>query len=125
MTNLQFPKPAFIYLLYTFVRAYFIAKKQGRNIYARALLTPIIGFTFINLYMIFMFPKITFWLLVLIIGLASIYYVKGEYDVRKGKLPPDKEATNQRKLVLEFLIVLVLSFIIVKILGFDYFTAGF
>jgi Ca2+/Na+ antiporter len=125
MWNLQYPKPIFLFLLYMFVRAFFIARRQERYIYARALLMPIVLFVYVNLYTFFQFPKWTLWILIVPFVLVSIYSWKGDYDVRKGKLPADKEATKQREYVIELVVVLILSFIIAKILGFDYFTAGF
>ena len=125
MINLQLPKPVYIYLLYIFVRAYFLARKQDRDLYARALLTPIAGFAFINFYMIFTLPKWTIWFLVMLITVVSAFYFKGVFDVRKGQLNPDKKDLMPRSFILESIIVLILSIVLVKILGFDFFTGGF
>ncbi len=123
--NIQLPKPAYIYLLYILVRGYFLAKEQERYLYARSLLTPIVGIIFINLYIVFMLHRWTIWTLVLPITAVSVYYYKGKFDVRKGRLKPDKPGGASGKYILVDIIVLIISFIIVKLAGFDYFIEGF
>ena len=126
MDSLEQLVPFNVFLLYVFVRAYFFARREKAVVYARGLLIPSIHYTMVNLGDVFEVPPWLFVTLMSSIPVIIIYVIKGELDVRKGKLKSrtnkDMDFTNY---YLELLLVFALSLALSMIFKMNYFGDRF
>ena len=122
MDYLQGLKPIYLFFLYAFTRAYFFRRRNGAPISARGTLFFITFLLAFTLRTVFHF---SLWFVIIPSIIMLIYSVKGNYDVRRGKLNPDNKGINYNKFYIETFIVFFLSFLIIKLLRKDYFFEGF
>ena len=108
--------PLSVLLLYVLIRQYFLARREGRPIHAKSVLTMIPLSLFIIMGNFFSFSKLSTLVtpLMLLVGMPILYYFKNIYLVRRGRLQPDNKINMEisRKFALEVGIVFILLLMI-------------
>jgi hypothetical protein len=111
-----------VFIMYSFIRAYFYLRSNGAPIEARSFLPVVVGTPLVILWSLISF---SLWLIYIPVLAAGIYALVGYIKMKKGLIKADKPKIKYAPIAFEFLIVFILSLVVVKLLGFNYFIQGF